>query len=60
MSDSDDVFARMGGGKPASTGQRELRHIRRRGNTAGSRVVEVVRLPTGRGGGGERGGPPAR
>jgi hypothetical protein len=46
MSDIDRVFARMGGGQPASTEQRELRHIPRRAGAVGSRVVEVVRLPS--------------
>lgn len=46
MSDIDHVFARLGGGQSATTEQRELRHIPRRGGAAGSRVVEVVRLPT--------------
>jgi hypothetical protein len=46
MSDIDRVFARLGGAQPTSTEQRELRHIPRKGGSTGSRVVEVVRLPT--------------
>jgi hypothetical protein len=46
MSDIDRVFARMGGGQPSSNEQRELRRIPKRGGAAGSRVVEVVRLPS--------------
>lgn len=46
MSDIYRVFARLGGGHPTATEQRELRSVPRRGGAAGSRVVEVVRLPT--------------
>jgi hypothetical protein len=45
MSDIDRIFARLGGGQPASIEQRELRHVPRRGGSTGSRVVQVVRLP---------------
>ncbi len=45
MSDIDRVFARLGGGQPTTTEQRELRHIPRRSGSTSSRVVEVVRLP---------------
>lgn len=51
--DADHVFARMGGGHAAAEEQRELRSIPRRGGAAGSRTVEVVRLPP-------RGDAPAR
>jgi hypothetical protein len=44
MSDIDRVFARMGGGDPAASEQRELKSVPRRGSASGSRVVEVVRL----------------
>lgn len=58
MSDIDRIFARLGGGQTAGGDQRELRHIPRKGASAGRRTVEVVRLPTrGRatpGGGGFR------
>jgi hypothetical protein len=47
MSDIDEVFARLGGGRPAASEGRELRSVPRRGSAAGSRVVEVVRLPAG-------------
>ncbi len=45
MSDVDRVFARLGGGHLAASEQRELRSVPRRGGAAGSRAVEVVRLP---------------
>lgn len=45
MSDIDRVFARLGGGQPNATGERELRSIPRKGRSTGSRTVEVVRLP---------------
>lgn len=45
MSDIDRVFAQLGGRHTADSDQRELRRIPRKGSGAGSRVVEVVRLP---------------
>ncbi|WP_372625011.1 hypothetical protein [Falsiroseomonas sp.] len=45
MSDIDRVFARLGGRQTAGSDQRELRNIPRKGASAGSRTVEVVRLP---------------
>lgn len=45
MSDIDRVFAQLGGKRSSDGDQRELRRIPRKGNAAGSRVVEVVRLP---------------
>ena len=45
MSDIDRVFARLGGRHSAGGDQRELRNIPRKGASAGSRTVEVVRLP---------------
>src|SRR3712207_3395049 len=56
MSDIDRVFARLGGKNPAGSDQRELRRIPRKGGSAGSRVVEVVRLPA-RGVAATEGGP---
>jgi len=44
MSDIDRVFARMGGGHSAPSEQQEFRRVRSKGS-AGSRVVQVVRLP---------------
>lgn len=47
MSEIDRVFARMGGGKSSPTEQREVRSIPRKGSAGGgTRVVEVVRLPS--------------
>jgi hypothetical protein len=46
MSDIDRVFARLGGRQTASGDQREVRSIPRKGGATGSRVVEVVRLPS--------------
>ncbi|SHK36449.1 hypothetical protein SAMN02745194_04776 [Roseomonas rosea] len=46
MSEIDDVFARLGGGQMATGEQRDQRTIPRKGKMAGSRVVEVVHLPT--------------
>lgn len=48
MSEIDDIFARLGGGRITSSDQRDLRDIPRRGKAGGSRVVEVVHLPKGR------------
>jgi hypothetical protein len=48
MSEIDRVFARLGGGQAAGSDQRELLNIPRKGNSTGSRVVEVVRLPSRR------------
>jgi hypothetical protein len=45
MSDIDRVFAQLGGKRSSDGDQRELRRIPRKGSAAGSRVVEVVRLP---------------
>lgn len=45
MSDIDRVFAQLGGQRSSDGDQRELRRIPRKGSAAGSRVVEVVRLP---------------
>ncbi|WP_372623372.1 hypothetical protein [Falsiroseomonas sp.] len=45
MSDIDRVFARLGGRHSAGGDQRELRNIPRKGASAGSRTVEVVRVP---------------
>ncbi|MFM2148465.1 MAG: hypothetical protein RLZZ187_771 [Pseudomonadota bacterium] len=45
MSDIDRVFAQLGGKRSSDGDQRELRRIPRKGNAAGTRVVEVVRLP---------------
>lgn len=45
MSDIDRVFAQLGGKRSADGDQREVRRIPRKGSAAGSRVVEVVRLP---------------
>ncbi len=44
MSEIDRVFARLGGGQPSGTDQRERRTVPRKGSAAGLRVVEVVRL----------------
>ncbi|MGG5822961.1 hypothetical protein [Falsiroseomonas sp. HW251] len=44
MSDIDRVFARLGGGQGAPSEQQEFRRVQRKAG-AGSRVVEVVRLP---------------
>ena len=48
MSEIDDIFARLGGGRSANSDQRDHRDIPRRGKAGGSRVVEVVHLPTRR------------
>jgi hypothetical protein len=50
MSDIDRVFARLGGRSSGPGEQRELRSIPRKGAAAGSRTVEVVRLPARRAG----------
>ncbi len=50
MSEIDDIFARLGGGRIAASDQRDHRDIPRRGKTGGSRTVEVVHLPAGRSG----------
>ena len=42
----DDVFARLGGEQLATSEQRDQRTIARKGKMAGSRIVEVVHLPT--------------
>lgn len=60
MSEIDDIFARLGGGRITATDHRDLRDIPRRGKTGGSRVVEVVHLPTGRSGQGAAGVLPPR
>ncbi len=44
MSEIDRVFARLGGSQSAPSEQQEVRRVPRRGG-AGSRVVEVVRVP---------------
>ena len=44
MSDIDRVFAQLGGKHTADSDQRETRRIPRKSGSAGSRVVEVVRL----------------
>ena len=46
MSEIDDIFARLGGGRVANTDQRDHRDIPRRGKVGGSRVVEVVHVAT--------------
>ena len=48
MSEIDDIFARLGGGRITATEGRDLRDIPRRGKTGGSRTVEVVHLPKSR------------
>ena len=48
MSEIDDIFARLGGGRIANTDQSDRRDIPRRGKASGSRVVEVVHLTTRR------------
>lgn len=50
MSQIDDIFARLGGRRITATDHRDQRDIPRRGKAGGSRMVEVVHLPTGRGG----------
>lgn len=50
MSEIDDIFARLGGGRIANTDARDHRDIPRRGKAGGSRIVEVVHLTTGRSG----------
>lgn len=52
MAEIDDIFARLGGGRIASTDQSDRRDIPRRGKAGGSRVVEVVHLRTRRPGAG--------
>ncbi len=56
MSDIERVFARLGGGQPTATEERELRSIPRKGGSTGSRIVEVIRLPP-RGGAANGDGP---
>ena len=50
MSEIDDIFARLGGGRITPSDQRDHRDIPRRGKAGGSRTVEVVHLPTRRAG----------
>lgn len=48
MSEIDDIFARLGGGRITTSDGRDQRNIPRRGKEGGSRVVEVVHLTAGR------------
>lgn len=48
MSEIDDIFARLGGRRITTSDQRDLRDIPRKGKAGGSRIVEVVHLPTRR------------
>jgi cell division septation protein DedD len=50
MSEIDDIFARLGGGRITATDQRDQRDIPRRGKAGGSRVVEVVHVTSRRSG----------
>jgi hypothetical protein len=51
MSEIDDIFARLGGGRITASDQRDQRDIPRRGKAGGSRVVEVVHVTSRRPGG---------
>jgi hypothetical protein len=50
MSEIDDIFARLGGGRIAASEGRDLRDIPSRGKAGRSRTVEVVHVPAGRSG----------
>jgi hypothetical protein len=50
MSEIDDIFARLGGGRITASDQRDQRDIPRRGKAGGSRVVEVVHVTSRRSG----------
>jgi hypothetical protein len=52
MSEIDDIFARLGGGRTTTSDGRDLRDIPRRGKAGGSRTVEVVHLLKSRPGAG--------